>query len=1137
MPSQFSPLFQRGHQRGPRTIYPLLVLPLLAIVLITGTCTLYLNNFAHAAPLDTLAPFAGTIPAVVAHSKLDGPTDPSQIISLAIGLRLRNPDMLKGYVEDISRPKSVNYHRYLSPAQFEGAFSPAQATHDTLLQYLKASGFTITHTYRHRLLIAFSGSVGLAEQVVHLTINNYTAPGGQLFYSNHSDPQLPSALVGQLQSISGLNNALHWHHSQLATHATPTTPTTPTTVSHTDSNFATVDKQNQACNAAGRGQSIHSRGDGLSSPWFPFTTLSPWFPSTTLSPCALNPSISCLGHGSNYYTPDQVQAAYNLNGIYNRGIHGEGQTVALFELDTFQASDLAAYASCYGHSHTSIQTIKTGSGSVSSDSGIVEVELDAELVLSTAPSLGTLAIYEAANDTADYNAEWAQIIQDAPPVVSSSWGLCESDFGQSEINQENNYLMTAAAQGQSIFVASGDSGSSGCLFDQGSPTSGELDPGDPAAQPFATGVGGTSASWDGSTLSETTWNNVPQQNQPSGASGGGISLYWPLPSWQAAPGVGSGNRESPDVSLNADPFHGYPVYCTAPAAGCNAGNPWLIVGGTSAASPMWAAMLALTNQESIKAGGFNIGFVNPLLYQVASGASYAADFHDITSGNNDYNGLQGGKYAAGSVYDMATGLGSYNADALATQLVALKQANDGQRLAPANTTWYFPEGDEGGGFQEYITVQNPDPAQTANITITYVTSNQVVTVQHTVPPSTRQTFDAQADLHTSPSGTRYNASAIVRVTSGPAVVVERPIYFNWSGVASGMDAVGATHTAMSYYFSEGNTRQAGQTNYKTYVSLLNPGSAAAHVTITYYTGQCSTSCPQQQVTVNPMQHLSVSPADIGLHQKLAIAVTSSDNPIVAERALYFQDIIPRAGGLTTGAASVIGATSPGTDWLFAEGYTGPNFQEYFELANFGASPATASITLEYTNGNTQSYPLTIPAFGLSEFDVNAHQGPGTNGSNGSLSAEITSNNPIVAQRLMYFHFSSQHISGGTDIVGEAGPASHNVYAFAEGYTGGQFQEFLTLQNPTAQDEYLSITLFTPSLVFQLQAKVLAHSRKTYSINQVLNPIRQGAVSMTIQALGTNAAIVAERPMYFIFNIGGVPGAETGGSDVIGYTGS
>jgi kumamolisin len=1064
MPLQFFRLFQRGSDRKPRTIYPLLVLPMLAVVLIASTLTLYLRSFVQADPADTLAPFAGTVPAVVAHSKFNGSTNPQQTISLAIGLRLRNADMLKSYVEDISRPKSVNYHRYLSPSQFEGAFSPAQATHDTLLHYLKASGFTITHTYRHRMLIAFSGNVGLAEQVFRVSINNYTAPGGQIFYSNDSDPQLPSALVGQVESISGLNNALRWHHSQLAAHAT----------SH--------------------GQLI--------------------------------PNTSCLGHGSNYYTPDQVQAAYNLNGIYNRGIHGEGQTVALFELGTFQAGDLAAYTSCYGHSHTSVQTIKAGSGLVPSDGGIVEVQLDAELVLSTAPSLGTLLIYEAANDTANYNAEWAQIVQDAPPVVSSSWGLCESDFGQAQVAQENDYFMTAAAQGQSIFASSGDSGSSGCYLDQGSPSQNALEAGDPAAQPFVTGVGGTSATWNGSTLSEITWNNK------GGASGGGISLYWPMPSWQSASGVGTGNRESPDVSLNADPVRGYPVYCTALAAGCNANNPWLIVGGTSAASPMWAAMLAMTNEESVKAGGFNIGFVNPLLYQVASGASYAADFHDISSGNNDYKNLQGGKYAAGAVYDMATGLGSYNADALATQLVALKKANDGQRLAPASTTWYFPEGDEGSGFQEFITVQNPDPAQTANITITYVTWNQVVSAQHSVPPSTRQTFDAQVDLHTSPSGTRYNASAIVHVTSGPAVVVERPIYFNWNGIPSGMDAVGATHTAMSYYFSEGDTRQAGQAHYRTYIALLNPGSAAAHVTITYYTGQCSTNCPKEQITVNSMQHLPVSPTDVGLYQKVAIVVTSSDNPIVAERAMYFQDNIPSAGGFTTGAASVIGATAPGTDWLFAEGYTGVDFQEYFELANFGASPATVNIKLEYTSGNTQTYAVRVPAFGLTAFDVNAHRG-----STNSLSAEITSDNPIVAQRLMYFHFSNLRISGGTDIVGEPGPASHNAYALAEGYTGGKFQEFLTLQNPTMRDENASITLFTPSLVFQLQVKIMAHSRKTLNINQVLNPIQPGAVSMTIQALGSNSVIVAERPMYFIFNIGGVPGTETGGSDVIGYTGS
>ena len=152
--------------------------------------------------------------------------------------------------------------------------------------------------------------------------------------------------------------------------------------------------------------------------------------------------------------------------------------------------DLQHYASCYGQSHTTIQTIVSGSGRVAADNGMMEVELDAELILSAAPHLGMLKIYEAANDTADYNAEWAQIIQDAPPVVSTSWGNCEKAVGAQEIAQENTYFTVAAAQGQSIFAASGDSGSTGCAFNQ--PPNYTLSAGDPGSQPFVTGVGGTS---------------------------------------------------------------------------------------------------------------------------------------------------------------------------------------------------------------------------------------------------------------------------------------------------------------------------------------------------------------------------------------------------------------------------------------------------------------------------------------------------------------------------------------------------------------------------------------------------------------------------------------------------------------------
>ncbi len=1086
MPLPFSPW--RGNASRPRTIYLWMIVPLLAIFLITGTWALYTKSFAHAALAGTPVPFIGTIPTEIARSTLIGPADAQASISLSIGLRLRNTAMLDSYLKDIARPKSLNYHRYLTPAQFASTFSPGVATHNAMLQYLQSSGFTIIQTYKNRLLIVFKGTIGLVEQVFHVTINTYAAPQSQTFYANTGDPQLPAALVGQVQSFSGLNNAVHFHHSAMTS------------------------------------QTLGQQGNATPN------------------------STSCPSGGSGYYTPSQIQAAYNLNGLYTKGLRGEGQTVALFELSTFQASDIAAYEKCFGQSRTTIQTVRINGGPAP-DAGLLEVELDAEVALSTAPKLGTLVVYEAPNTVTDYNAEWEQMLQDVPPIISSSWGLCESDYDlTNEVSQENGFFMQAAAQGQSIFVASGDSGSSGCYFDGNPDTASALEPGDPGEQPYVTSAGGTTLNWNGSVRSETTWNHGIGNN--GGASGGGLSLDFTMPAWQSTylatvPGLQNTytttppKREAPDVSFNADPNTGYPVYCSAVVASCSSSTPWIIVGGTSAAAPMWAAMMALVNEESVKAGGFNIGFANPLLYQIASNSlKYASDFHDVTTGNNDFSSLQGGKYPATTGYDLATGLGSLNADNLATDLVALARTNNGQRLSPASNTWYFPEGDEGGGFQEYITIQNPDPTLTATVKLTYVTATTTKIVNHTVAPNSRQTFDADIDMGTTPTGIRYNAGVIAQVTSGPAVVVERPIYFNWSGVPSGTDAVGATTTNTHYYFSEADTRQSGQTNYKTYIALLNPGLTAARLTVTYFTGSCTTNCPVEFVTLGAMQRLAVSPTDVGLRQKLAISVTSSDNPFVAERPMYFADNIARAGGFTTGAASVIGATTPDDDWLFAEGYTAGGFQEYLELANFGSTAATANVKLEYSDGSTQTTAVTVPAFGFFAFDVNAHQHTHTS----SVSAEVSTqeSTPIVAQRLMYFHYSNARISGGTDIVGEIGPAVHNVYAFAEGYTGGAFQEYLTLQNPTNNNENVAITFFTPSVVFQIQATMLAHSRKTFSINNILNPISQGAVSLTVQALPTQGVpspvIVAERPMYFFYRLAGISTQAAGGSDVIGFTG-
>ncbi len=471
---------------------------------------------------------------------------------------------------------------------------------------------------------------------------------------------------------------------------------------------------------------------------------------------------------------------------------------------------------------------------------------------------------------------------------------------------------------------------------------------------------------------------------------------------------------------------------------------------------------------------------------------------------------------------------------------------------PTSPTWYFDGGSVGGGFQEYLTMQNPDPSVASNVTVTYflqanppTNPTHVRKVTHSIPAATRQTFDVNADLGTTTSGPHIDAAALVQVTSGPGLIVERPWYFNNLGVNSGTDTFGVTTPQKAYYFAEADSTNApkvGQPDYNTYVSVLDPSPTLnANATITYYTGSCGAAgqvaCPSQQVSLIPYQRQVLRPTiGLGNHQPFSISVVSSNNPIIAERLLYIKDTIANADGWTTGAIMNVGATSPGTDWLFAEGYTGSGFQEYYKLANFGTTPATANVKLEYTNGDTQTVTVPVPALGLAQFDVNkANAQPGTCVPSpcqvtSSVSAEITSDQPIVAERLMYFHFGPTRISGTTDVVGTR--AAQSTYAFAEGYTNRPFAEFITLQNPTGTTETALVTFYTPTHAYQEQVTVLAHSRTTIDVdNDLARQGASGAVSTLVQVQGAGAVMVAERPQYFVFNQGG------GGTDVIGYTGN
>lgn len=452
------------------------------------------------------------------------------------------------------------------------------------------------------------------------------------------------------------------------------------------------------------------------------------------------------------------------------------------------------------------------------------------------------------------------------------------------------------------------------------------------------------------------------------------------------------------------------------------------------------------------------------------------------------------------------------------------------QVAATSTNWYFAEGSVGGSFQEFLTLFNPN-STAASVTITYLFqgSRAALSVTRAVNANSRFTESVNGDVGVRASDPQQSLAAIVK--SNIPIVAERPMYFTVKGISSGSDVLGATNTNNStYYFADGDARPG----YYTWISILNPSPTdTAHIIIRYYANGSRVGL--QIFDVGPLKRATGSPNSIGLTQAVAVMVESSIG-VVVERPTYFNVNIPNAGGATTGAASLVGATNPGNDWLFAEGYTGPVFQEYLALANFTNNDDTAHVRLMYQNGSTQTIDVPVKALSLVFFDVNYaydHPQPGSTPTR-EVSAEVTSNAPsLVVERQMYFHNGAQKISGGTDVIGEVGPASHALYNFAEGFVRSDFQEFLTVQNPTNNAESALVTLFVNKTTRQTTLSLLPHSRNTLDINRFLAlppglPSSSYEVAMTVQA--QSGVIVAERPMYFISSTG------QGGTDVIGFTG-
>ena len=353
------------------------------------------------------------------------------------------------------------------------------------------------------------------------------------------------------------------------------------------------------------------------------------------------------------YTRPQLAGAYNINPLYQAGTQGANQNIAVFELDGYQPADITQFATENKLNPPALTNVLVDGFSGAAGPGAIEAELDLEVINEIAPQAHQI-VYEGPNSTRGVNDTYNRIVtDDQAHVVSVSWGQCETQSGATELQTLDAIFQQAAAQGISIFAASGDSGA----FDCGT---NKLAVDSPASDPYVTGVGGTTLQVAGdSTLgSESAWSNPASvQRSANGAGGGGgLSSFFKQPKWQTGPGVmnqfSNGEREVPDVSADADPRTGYAVFCTAVASRCPAsGN--IVVGGTSAAAPLWAASTALINNFQQQNGRNRIGWAEPLLYSLANTQQPFPAFNDVTTGTNLF-------YPATPNYDQASGLGSPN---------------------------------------------------------------------------------------------------------------------------------------------------------------------------------------------------------------------------------------------------------------------------------------------------------------------------------------------------------------------------------------------------------------------------------------------------------------------------------------------
>jgi subtilase family serine protease len=532
-----------------------------------------------------------------------GPTPAARTIRITLVLRGKSSSDLSQLLAGLDDPHSPNYHHYLSASAFADQFGASAQVRSLVAATLASAGLSVVGQSSDGLLVTAQGTVGAVESLFGVRVHDFRTAAGQRVYAALGQPRMPPSFGDAVSGVLGLESVSSAHPADMA-------------------------------------RAAQVNGNGLS--------------------------------------PSDVRQAYNIGPLINSGLDGSGETVAMAEIDTFKQSDIDTYDNAYGLQSSPVQVVQVGGGAAAPDQ-MSETTLDIEVLHAIAPKAQLIA-YEGGSDNTGLIQTFSRIVSDhRVQIVSISLGLCErfildpsqaprdlqsslNTSGQAYFSALDNVFQEADALGMSVLVASGDTGAYGC--NQLDPNNHEVVPSSPATSPYVTAVGGTTlfTNSNGTYGHEAGWEGPLQ----GAGSGGGLSLQYGRPNWQTGPGVdntaSNGMRQVPDVSSNADPLTGYAIYDST--ANCSGSDCWGVVGGTSAAAPMWAGVVALADQAAGQRKLRPLGFLDPALYSLGAGASAGTLYHDVTIGGNLY-------YPATPGWDFSTGIGTPDAGALAQALVAL----------------------------------------------------------------------------------------------------------------------------------------------------------------------------------------------------------------------------------------------------------------------------------------------------------------------------------------------------------------------------------------------------------------------------------------------------------------------------------